>query len=565
MRRIFTLSWIALGLALGCTRSQPESTAAGPASASAIQPRVCPERLRIELVQPGASAADIEQQVVASVEMTVARVSGVERVSSTITEGRATVWVELSPGRLDVARLELHEALAGLDSLPEDVERPTLSVASPRPTQVVVSRGPTDEVLTAAVDELERALLATPGITSVQRRGRRASVLSIEPDPARLLALGIDRSSVAEAVREVLDGGGQMFLRGPSMIGIEGVQETQLTAANGSPVRLAELATLRVEPQGPRAWSGEATVELLLVESSDPELVTRTLSQAPIPTSVSHSIAGRLVPRGCFAPPELDGDFDVLELGLPPDRHDRPSAVWTREAPQIEGAVWLVADPLLGNDGSSSASRVQVLLPQGSPQRAELLAWIERTPGFTLRGDYGPERAHLVIELVHPDSSVLEAAATRLIELGGARGLAASSAPPPALGLDIEIRREEAARLGLSTYEISKAVRLASGAETLGFVEDGGRRLPVRLAGGSPPQAILLTTADGAMVPLSAVADMQHVQQAAELGRRDMQRVRHVMVGSAQSALSATQQALDDDVLPALALAYPELRVHHEP
>lgn len=573
---------LGLGLGLGpsCSRSEPQAPPTVSSSTRATATVDCAERLLIDVAWPGASAIELEQQVVVVIESAIAPLHGIEQVSSTIADGRATVWVQASSDTLPGLRTELRAKLAGLDALPEDVEPPMLSiVAPPRPAQVVLSRGPTDQVLTPAVDELERALVAAPGVTRVQRRGQRAWGLSIEADPARLLALGIELSTITTAVRRTLHEGDPMLIRAPMVADLDGLGRTQVATLAGTPVLLHDVAVLRLEPDrdGPRAWAGDASVQVLLVESDDPRTVARVLAETPIPTGVTHAIEGRLVPRGCVAPGsgvELDGDFELLELGLAPDAGEPRTDALARDAPRIDDAIWLVADPLLGDDGSPSASRLQLLLPARSPRRAELLGWVERTPGLSMQGDYGPERSHIVVELGHSDASVLEAAAARLIELTGERTLVASASPAMAPQLEINIQREEAARLGVSIHEISSHMRRAVEGEALGFVEDGGRKVPVRLAPGSPDgpgdparrlSSILLPTPSGATVPLAAVAELHTVMQPVQLARRELQRVRHVTVWVALDARQTALRTLDEDVLPALGVAYPDLRVQHEP
>lgn len=558
---VWTLATAGL-LGSGCSRSETQGAAptgreAQPAS------RVCPGHVRIDLAYPGASAAEVEASVALPVEEVVARVHGVERVDVTIAEGRARLWVETPLPRLADTSLELTEALGKLTTLPAEVEAPVVLTDSPCGARlVIISRGP-PEPLTSSVDQLTRALSSTPGVRSVEQRGRPSMVLSIELDHARLSALGLDVAAVASTLARTLR----------PTLDLEGLRRTELAAAGATRVTLADVAQLRLgpDPDGPRAWSREGAAQILLVDADDSSNLERALAETPEIPGVHHAVAGRIVPRGCCAPaigPELDGDFDLLELVLSPGTESLDGIV--RQAPAGD-AVWLVADPLLG----ASPTRTQLLIASDSPGRVELLQWLERTPGLQVLRHRGPRQGEVVVELRHADEDVMREGAAWLVARAREQGWHASAGPPGHPQIDVRLQHEAAARLGMSAGDVQAQLRLATVGRVLGRIDDGARGLVVRIQpvhGASADDAdptrlalIPLQTPSGAVVPLSAVAELRTTTEPAPRMRRDSQRVHYVHLSVERARLREARRAVDEQLVPALRRAHPELDARREP
>jgi Cu(I)/Ag(I) efflux system membrane protein CusA/SilA len=81
--------------------------------------------------------------------------------------------------------------------------------------------------------------------------------------------------------------------------------------------------------------------------------------------------------------------------------------------------------------------------------------------------------------------------------------------------LDVRVRRDEAARLGLSVNAVEDVVSYAIGETTVGAVIDGRQRFPIRVRfdpaardSAAAIAAVLVTTPSGQRVPLSQVADV---------------------------------------------------------
>ena len=82
--------------------------------------------------------------------------------------------------------------------------------------------------------------------------------------------------------------------------------------------------------------------------------------------------------------------------------------------------------------------------------------------------------------------------------------------------LDITVRRDDAARYGVSTTEINNTIETAIGGATLETTIDGRQRIPIRvrypreLRGDIPSlEQVLVTTMQGENIPLSMVADFR--------------------------------------------------------
>ena len=81
--------------------------------------------ISIEVAWPGASARDVEANIVAAIEPEVRFLDGVDRVTSYATEGSGRLVVEYEAGTdMQSALSDAEAAVRRIGTLPEDSERP---------------------------------------------------------------------------------------------------------------------------------------------------------------------------------------------------------------------------------------------------------------------------------------------------------------------------------------------------------------------------------------------------------------------------------------------------------
>jgi len=208
----------------------------------------------------GASPEVMERLVTQIVEEIVATVPGVEELTSTSSEGRSRVNVVFEWGtNIDLAALELQATLEDeVSELPDDIVRPRVSKfdIDSFPVVLLGIASPLDPVeLTELVEDHFRYRFARiPGVAQADLWGGFDREVRVELDPDRLLSLGISLDRIREALRDanldlpagqIEDGRFEVTLRAPAEFGsLDEIRETVIARADGSPVRLGDVATV---------------------------------------------------------------------------------------------------------------------------------------------------------------------------------------------------------------------------------------------------------------------------------------------------------------------------------
>ena len=257
----------------------------------------------ISVSYPGASPSEIEQGIVLALEEAIRGLDGIKRVTSRAGEGFAAVSAELLLGTdRNRALQDIKNAVDGITTIPEDAERPVVSLATTR-RQVIslVVYGDQDErILRRVADYARDQLLQEADITLVDREGARPLEISIEVPQARLreykLTLARIADEVARGTVEVGGGGvktpaGEVLLRTTERrdYGEEYADLPVISTPSGARVRVADLAAVR---------DGFADTDQLMLYNGLPaiELVVYRVGEEN-PTRVSravHAVAERL-------------------------------------------------------------------------------------------------------------------------------------------------------------------------------------------------------------------------------------------------------------------------------
>lgn len=213
----------------------------------------------VRVPYPGASPAEVETGIVLAVEEAVRGIDGVKRVEATSSEDIASVTIELEIGvNKNKVATDIRNAVDRIASLPQDAERPVISVASSRREVVtLVLYGEESElVLRALAEKVRDTLLVEPGITQVDLSGVRPLEIAIEVPQDELRRYGLTLEQIAARVRRAsveLPGGsvktrhGEVLLRTAERrdLGTEFAALALLTTADGTRVRLGDIAGIR--------------------------------------------------------------------------------------------------------------------------------------------------------------------------------------------------------------------------------------------------------------------------------------------------------------------------------
>ncbi len=162
------------------------------------------DQISISVVYPGASPVEIEQSIIRPIEDQLSSIDGVDELTATASEGRASVNLSLKLGE-DVGQ-KLDDIKAEVDRIsvfPEDAEEPSVTQASNRSEVLEITvHGFADEaVLKAQAERLKNELSKLPSLSFVQVSRVRDYEISIEVDRDTLAAYGLTLDQVAQRVR----------------------------------------------------------------------------------------------------------------------------------------------------------------------------------------------------------------------------------------------------------------------------------------------------------------------------------------------------------------------------
>jgi multidrug efflux pump subunit AcrB len=236
----------------------------------------------VGVVWPGATALDVEANIVAALEPELRVLDNVKRVTSTAAEGSASIAVEFEPGSdMQQGLSEVEQATAQVTTLPVDSERPTVRriIRYDNITRLVLS-GPVDEALLKDWAKRIREDLLARGVDRVGYFGKRDEEIEVEVSPGLLRQLGLTVADVAARIRDQAQDIPAGEIRGalelqPRAIGLprtaaEVRQIPLLTGAEGRRITLGDVATVTdrfAERDAVALRNGMPAIELVVERS----------------------------------------------------------------------------------------------------------------------------------------------------------------------------------------------------------------------------------------------------------------------------------------------------------
>lgn len=199
----------------------------------------------VTLSLPGAAPSQLETEVSRKVEDSLATLSGVKHISSSITDGNVSITVEFVLEKpLSEALIESKDAVDRVRSdLPVDLLQPAVSavhVASvPLVTYAISSTAMDEEALSWFVeDTLSKTLLAVKGVGRFERIGGINREVRVTVDPVKMAALGVSATEISRALKQ-----GQMESSG-GRAQIGHIEQSIRTVATAT--RAADLAAMPI-------------------------------------------------------------------------------------------------------------------------------------------------------------------------------------------------------------------------------------------------------------------------------------------------------------------------------
>ena len=224
------------------------------------KPEVFPEfsldMVTVSVRYLGAAPEEVEEAVNVRIEEAIQGIDGIERITSTASEGSGTVSIELETGAsLSKVVDDVKARVDAIETFPVETEKPLVQeVTNRRQVINLALHGQVDErTLKALAERTRDEISAIPGITQVDVANARPYEISIEISESQMRRHGLTFDQVANAVRRssldlpggsVKTVGGEFLLRtkGQAYRGAEFERLVLLSRPDGTHVRLGDVA-----------------------------------------------------------------------------------------------------------------------------------------------------------------------------------------------------------------------------------------------------------------------------------------------------------------------------------
>jgi multidrug efflux pump subunit AcrB len=230
-----------------------------------LLPEVEVPRMLVKVHYPGASPAQLEEDVLRPIRENILTLSGLEELQSQARSEQGLLEIRFAYGtNMSLAYIEMNERIDRLsEQLPREMPRPQVVRISTSDIPVVrlqvLLKDSGDYVAVSKLTEkvLRKRLEQLEGVSLVDINGLREEVVSIRPDEAKLAAFGLSAADLAEAVRSsnqqiggiaLKDGHYTYYIKAGSQLQTAAdVGDVSLLTKGGMLVRLNQLAMVQQE------------------------------------------------------------------------------------------------------------------------------------------------------------------------------------------------------------------------------------------------------------------------------------------------------------------------------
>ncbi len=214
--------------------------------------------IEVSVVYLGAAPEEVENGVSLRIEEALEGIQGVERITSTSSEGRSRVMVEIEDGADRVQVLnEVKSQVDAIITFPVETERPIVSLLTllNDGMEIAIYGNADERTLKELALEMREEIATLPGISRVEVTYVRPDEISIEVSEETLRRLGLTFDQVADAVRRtsldmpggsIKTGAGEIMLRtqGQAYRGEDFRDIVVLSREDGTRVFLDEVANI---------------------------------------------------------------------------------------------------------------------------------------------------------------------------------------------------------------------------------------------------------------------------------------------------------------------------------
>lgn len=245
--------------------------------------------VNVSVTWTGASAEDVERNVLLLIEPSVRGIDGVIAMNSTAREGRGQIRLDFERTvNMQTAEQQVQSVVSGIGNLPAGANTPTVS--APRvfdPVAAIAISGPfPEEALRRYAREIRDGLLAA-GVDRVDFTGYRDRQLRIEVDDAKLRQLGLTLADLSGALSPnfndqpsgSLSGDFDAQIRAAAReLSVREITETEIfSSATGQTLTFGDVATITdtFDPNTPLGYMrGEPAIKLQVSRAANADTVT---------------------------------------------------------------------------------------------------------------------------------------------------------------------------------------------------------------------------------------------------------------------------------------------------
>jgi HAE1 family hydrophobic/amphiphilic exporter-1 len=214
----------------------------------------------VVVTDPGATPQELETKVTKKVEDAIQKISGVDTITSTVTEGtsQTTIGFELSKDS-EVAAQEVRDKVSSIrGELPTDANDPIISkfdMSASSILSIAVYGLDDNKELSDIVDNtIKPKLYTVSGIGSVDVSGEDTREIHIKLDNNKLISYGLTANQVVSSIKadnidqssgKVTDGDNEISITTNSKIEkVEDFKNILVTKKNGTEIRLKDVAKI---------------------------------------------------------------------------------------------------------------------------------------------------------------------------------------------------------------------------------------------------------------------------------------------------------------------------------
>jgi len=215
--------------------------------------------VQVTVTRNGAAPAEMESQIARPIENSLAGLSNVQSIASTITQGSSSTMIQFNLGTdLQKATDDVRSKVDQVrNDLPRDIDPPIVQRIEfedqPIITYAVAAPAKSKADLSWFIDDsLSRTLQALPGVSRIDRLGGVDREINVLIDPDRLAAQGLTASQVNDALAQmnVDSPGGRVTIGGREQtlrvlgaaISVDQIRNLSIPTVAGKFVRLSDVA-----------------------------------------------------------------------------------------------------------------------------------------------------------------------------------------------------------------------------------------------------------------------------------------------------------------------------------